>query len=82
MATIRCPYCGENVIEIREIPDTVLIQRGFTGRKGKVFYRGRDVYLTEKCPVCKKDPRKEPPNDREKILKRMREQGLPTVIES
>jgi hypothetical protein len=68
-------------IEIREIPDTVLVQRGFTPKKSKVFHQGRDVYFTNKCPNCGKDPRKEAESDREKILKRIKEQGLPTVIE-
>lgn len=82
MTLISCPHCGKMSIEIKEIPNTILIKRGFTGRKGPQFFRGRDVYLIDKCPDCRKDPRIESKLDREKILKRMKESGLPTVIES
>ena len=77
---VSCPHCGKNVIEIREIPDTVLIQRGFTGRKGKVFHRGRDVYLTIRCPACGKDPRKAETISHEEHLKKIKESGMPTRI--
>lgn len=79
MTMIPCPNCGEMTIEIREIPDTVLIQRGFTDKKGKVFHQGRDVYFTKKCPNCGKDPRKDE-LDNDKIRKRIMESGLPTRI--
>lgn len=67
-------------IEIREIPNTILIKRGFTGKKGRQFFRGRDIYLTNKCPECGKDPRKQE-FDNEKMQKRLKESGLPSVIE-
>jgi len=81
MTLIPCPHCGKMTIEIREIPDTVLIQRGFNPKKCKVFHQGRDVYFTKKCIECGKDPKIEATQDREKILKRLRESGLPLVIE-
>jgi endogenous inhibitor of DNA gyrase (YacG/DUF329 family) len=79
MTLIPCPHCGKMTIEVREIPDTVLIQRGFTGKKGKVFHRGHDIFLTMKCPNCGKDHRKENLNNN-KIRKRMIDSGLPTRI--
>lgn len=68
-------------IEIREIPNTILIKRGFTGKKGAQFFRGRDVYLVDKCSECGLNPHIDTPQDREKMLKRLKESGLPTQIE-
>jgi len=82
MTLIPCPHCGKMTIEVREIPNTILIKRGFTGRKGPQFFRGRDVYLVDKCSACGKSPHIEDKINKEKLLKRLRESGLPTVIET
>jgi endogenous inhibitor of DNA gyrase (YacG/DUF329 family) len=80
MTLIPCPHCGKMTIEVREIPNTILIKRGFTGKKGRQFFRGRDVYLTNKCSECGKDSLKND-LDNDKIRKRIMESGMPTSYE-
>ncbi len=86
---IDCPFCGQGKIKI-SYRHKVIIQkgRGFTG-KGHALSTSKErfIVLSEKCSNCGKSDKeierclkegKTP--DREALLKRIKDQGLPTRI--
>ncbi len=46
---VYCPHCGKKCIEIVEIPGTIRVRRGFTGKRGPQWTKGSIKYLTTKC---------------------------------
>jgi predicted RNA-binding Zn-ribbon protein involved in translation (DUF1610 family) len=77
---IVCPNCGKMTIESHEIPNSVVVKRGFTGKKGPQFHRGRIIILTPICPECgHKYTEKKEINHAERI-RRIQEAGLSTQI--
>lgn len=77
---IPCLHCGKMTIEAREVPDTYLYKRGFTGKKGFQFQPGRTVVLTRVCSNCKKEYKDKEEIAHEQRLERYRKAGLPTQI--
>jgi len=78
---IKCENCGEETIEVDETPSGYVVRRGFTGKRGKQYYNERIRYLTKNCPKCGAYHGKNQV-DREKVMKRIRESGLPLLIKS
>lgn len=80
--TIPCEKCGKETIKIIEIPMSMTYKRGFTGKKGYQFNKGRDIILTKRCSECKHEVGAEiKRTSHEERLKRLKEAGFPMIIE-
>jgi hypothetical protein len=76
---IPCENCGKYVIEIDEIGGTMIVKRGFTGKKGAQYQQGRIIYLTKNCPECGAY-HGEKKFDAEKARKRFQELGIDKIV--
>ena len=77
--TIPCENCGERTIEVVEIPGGHVVRRGFTGKRGKQYYKSSVKYLTKNCPKCGAYHGQKQRKTRD-TAERLRKLGLPTVI--
>lgn len=91
--TVKCPFCNKGEIEILYIPKSARPFKGPWGgsKPGLKFAQENTIVQSEKCPVCgksqkeiEKSLRKETDNkvSHEERLKRIKDSGLPTIIES
>jgi len=79
---IPCPNCGKDTIEAREIPKSFSYKRGFTGKKGFYLHKGGMTILTKTCPACGKKYGEKEEIDRAERIRRLKESGIPTRIET
>lgn len=76
---IPCENCGKYAIEVDETAGTMIVKRGFTGKKGAQYQQGHTIYLTKNCPECGSyHGRKQ--MDAEKLKKKIQELGVDKII--
>lgn len=93
LVVLKCPFCNKGDIEITYIPFSTKTKKGPWGgyKSGVTEVSDNTIIHTEKCPNCGKSKKEIQKNlkgkeeiteeDRKKIIKRMKKQGLPTQID-
>lgn len=76
---IPCENCGRYTIEIDEIGGTMIVKRGFTGKKGAQYQQCRIIYLTKNCPDCGAYHGEKKFNP-EGAIKRLHELGIDKIV--